>query len=98
MAPRSHVRSGCGREAGGMLIREPAAAAREPRIEALSTDLVVVGGGMAGCCAAIAAARGGSRVVLIHDRPVLGGNASSEIRLWVLGATCHMGSNYRWAG
>jgi hypothetical protein len=63
----------------------------------LTADLVVVGGGMAGCCAAIAAARRGCRVVLLHDRPVLGGNASSEIRLWVLGATCHMGSNNRWA-
>lgn len=82
---------------GGMLIREPAAAAREPRTVDLATDLVVVGGGMAGCCAAIAAARAGSKVVLLHDRPVLGGNASSEIRLWVLGATCHMGSNNRWA-
>jgi len=80
-----------------MLIREPAAAAREPRSETLHADLVVVGGGMAGCCAAIAAARAGSRVVLLHDRPILGGNASSEIRLWVLGATCHMGSNNRWA-
>lgn len=82
---------------GVMLIREPAAAAREPRTVELATDLVVVGGGMAGCCAAIAAARAGSKVVLLHDRPVLGGNASSEIRLWVLGATCHMGSNNRWA-
>ena len=82
---------------GVMLIREPAVAAREPRTVDLATDLVVVGGGMAGCCAAIAAARAGSTVVLLHDRPVLGGNASSEIRLWVLGATCHMGSNNRWA-
>lgn len=80
-----------------MIIREPACAAREPRHEELSADLVVVGGGMAGCCAAIAAARGGCRTILVHDRPVLGGNASSEIRLWVLGATCHMGSNNRWA-
>jgi hypothetical protein len=80
-----------------MIIREPAAVAREPRTEQLLADLVVVGGGMAGCCAAIAAARAGCRVVLLHDRPVLGGNASSEIRLWVLGATCHMGSNNRWA-
>ena len=49
-------------------------------------DLCVVGGGLAGMCAAIAAARGGSKVVLIHDRPVLGGNASSEIRMWISGA------------
>jgi hypothetical protein len=49
-------------------------------------DLCVVGGGLAGMCAAIAAARGGSRVVLMQDRPVFGGNASSEIRMWVCGS------------
>ena len=49
-------------------------------------DFCVVGGGMAGMCAAIAAARGGSKVALVHDRPVLGGNASSEIRMWICGA------------
>jgi len=54
--------------------------------ESLSTDVCVVGGGMAGLCAAIAAARRGARTILIHDRPVLGGNASSEIRMWICGA------------
>ena len=49
-------------------------------------DLCVVGGGMSGLCCAIAAARHGKKVVLIQDRPVLGGNASSEIRMWVRGA------------
>ena len=49
-------------------------------------DLCVVGGGMAGLCAAIAAARSGIKVALMHDRPVLGGNASSEIRMWICGA------------
>ncbi len=63
----------------------------------LTADLVVVGGGLAGSCCAITAARAGIRVVLIHDRPVLGGNASSEVRLWILGATSHMGNNNRWA-
>ena len=63
----------------------------------LDADLVVVGGGLAGVCCAITAAREGVRVVLIQDRPVLGGNASSEVRLWVLGATSHMGNNNRWA-
>lgn len=48
-------------------------------------------------CSAIAAAREGLRVVLIQDRPVLGGNASSEVRLWALGATSHMGNNNRWS-
>lgn len=63
----------------------------------LSTDFVVVGGGISGVCAAITAARQGMKVVLIQDRPVLGGNGSSEIRLWMLGATSHMGNNNRWA-
>ena len=48
-------------------------------------DLVVVGGGLAGCAASIAAAEEGLKVALIHDRPVLGGNASSEIRVHTLG-------------
>lgn len=48
-------------------------------------DLVVTGGGLAGCAAAIAAAEQGLRVALIHDRPLLGGNASSEIRVHTLG-------------
>lgn len=52
----------------------------------LTADLCVIGGGMAGICAAIAAARGGASVVLMQERPVLGGNASSEIRMWVCGA------------
>ncbi|MBQ8804321.1 MAG: FAD-dependent oxidoreductase [Tyzzerella sp.] len=49
-------------------------------------DVCVVGGGLAGTFAAIAAARHGAKVVLMQDRPVLGGNASSEIRMWVSGA------------
>ncbi len=60
-------------------------------------DLIVVGGGMAGTCCAITAAREGVRVALVQDRPVLGGNASSEIRVWALGATSHMGNNNRWS-
>ena len=48
-------------------------------------DLVIVGGGIAGCAAAIASAEQGLKVALIHDRPVLGGNASSEIRVHTLG-------------
>lgn len=49
-------------------------------------DVCVVGGGMAGICAAIAAARNGAKTALVHDRPVLGGNASSEVRMWICGA------------
>ena len=72
-------------------------AVRSVRHKTVTADLVVVGGGMAGCCAAITAARAGLRVALVQDRPVLGGNASSEVRLWILGATAHMGTNNRWA-
>jgi len=49
-------------------------------------DIVVVGGGVAGCCAAVSAARLGLEVALIQNRPVLGGNNSSEVRV-------HMGGN-----
>jgi hypothetical protein len=52
-----------------------------------SFDLVVVGGGIAGCAASIAAAEQGMKVALIQDRPVLGGNASSEIRVHTEGIT-----------
>lgn len=52
----------------------------------IEADFCVVGGGIAGMCAAISAARHGAQVVLIHERPVLGGNASSEIRVWISGA------------
>lgn len=52
-------------------------------------DYVVVGGGIAGCASAIAAAEQGLKVALIHDRPVLGGNASSEIRVHTLGIYGH---------
>ena len=44
-------------------------------------DTVIVGGGLAGCAAALAAARSGATVALVQDRPVLGGNASGEIRV-----------------
>jgi hypothetical protein len=70
---------------------------RRPREVVFDADLAVIGGGLAGVCASITAARAGIRVVLIQDRPVLGGNASSEVRLWTLGATSHMGNNNRWA-
>lgn len=53
-----------------------------------SFDFVVVGGGLAGTCAAITAARQGLKVALIQDRPVLGGNGSSEVRVWPEGHTC----------
>jgi len=63
--------------------------------QAIDSDIVVVGGGLAGVAAAIAAARLGRQVTLIGNRPVLGGNSSSEVRVWVCGATAH--GNQRWA-
>lgn len=49
-------------------------------------DFCVVGGGMAGLCAAVSAARKGIRVAIMQDRPMFGGNASSEIRMWICGS------------
>ena len=48
-------------------------------------DLVVIGGGIAGICAAVSAARYGNKVALIQNRPVLGGNNSSEVRVGLSG-------------
>ncbi len=56
------------------------------RQEAHRVDFCVVGGGMAGLIAALAAARRGAKVALVQDRPVLGGNASSEVRMHICGA------------
>ena len=75
----------------------PPESSRQLKTVRLDCDLAIAGGGMAGTCCAITAARAGLKVVLVQDRPVLGGNASSEVRLWVLGATAHMGNNNRWA-
>lgn len=58
------------------------------RNEEKKYEIVVVGGGLSGVCAAIAAARHGARVALVQARPMLGGNASSEIRMHVCGANC----------
>ena len=52
----------------------------------MKADVVVCGGGLSGVCAAVAAARHNAKVVLVQDRPVLGGNASSEIRMGICGA------------
>lgn len=57
----------------------------------LSCDVFVAGGGMAGVCAAIAAARNGAKVVLVQDRSRLGGNASSEVKMHIVGADIHGG-------
>ncbi|MBA4866086.1 FAD-dependent oxidoreductase [Streptomyces sp. PSKA54] len=65
------------------------------REETVHSDVSVIGGGLAGVCAAIAAARLGRTVALVHNRPVVGGNSSSEVRVWVCGATAH--GVHRWA-
>lgn len=55
-------------------------------MQKIKTQLVVAGAGPAGVCAALAAARRGVETVLISNRPVMGGNSSSEIRVWSRGA------------
>ena len=79
------------------MIREESQKKRAVRSIAEGYDLVVAGGGLSGVCCAITAARKGLKVIIVQDRPVLGGNSSSEVRLWILGATSHMGNNNRWA-
>lgn len=79
------------------MIIEQSSSKRKLKLTEINSDLIIIGGGLAGTCAAITAARTGLKVVLVQDRPVLGGNSSSEVRLWVLGATSHMGNNNRWA-
>lgn len=54
-----------------------------------SFDIVVVGGGLSGMCAAIAAARHGANTAIVQNRSVFGGNASSEIRMHIVGASSH---------
>jgi len=68
------------------LRRKALGLAEKPR-DAGEFDLVVVGGGVAGTCAAVAGARLGLSVALVQDRPVLGGNSSSEVRVWIQGGT-----------
>lgn len=79
-----------------MIIEAPVERRQSKQVD-LEVDLTIIGGGLAGTCCAITAARKGLKVVLVQDRPILGGNSSSEVRLWVLGATSHMGNNNRWA-
>jgi hypothetical protein len=80
-----------------MLQESMSASGRRNNTVNINSDFLVVGGGLAGICTAITAARENIIVVLVQDRSVLGGNASSEVRLWALGATSHMGNNNRWA-
>ena len=57
----------------------------------LHFDVVVIGGGMSGLCAAMASARQGAKTAIVQDRSVFGGNASSEMRMHISGASCHWG-------
>lgn len=59
------------------------------KTRSVKSNVTVIGGGLAGVCAAIGAARQGVEVALVQNRPVLGGNSSSEVRVWVCGATAH---------
>lgn len=79
------------------MIKSESSGRRSFPLVTMNADLVITGGGLSGICCAITAAREGLKVVLVQDRSVLGGNASSEVRLWILGATSHMGNNNRWA-
>ena len=71
-------------------IQEIPAPSQNPGIKQ-QFDVVIIGGGMSGLCAAIASAREGAKTVLVQDRPVFGGNASSEMRMHISGASCHWG-------
>ena len=79
------------------MIKSESSEGRSFPLVQMEAGLVITGGGLSGICCAITAAREGLKVILVQDRSVLGGNASSEVRLWVLGATSHMGNNNRWA-
>lgn len=71
-------------------IRETPRASKNPPV-CRHYDVVFVGGGMSGLCGAIASARQGAKTALIQDRSVFGGNASSETRMHISGASCHWG-------
>ncbi|MCQ2395730.1 MAG: FAD-dependent oxidoreductase [Kiritimatiellae bacterium] len=64
---------------------EPLDMRQEPVMENFTAEFVIVGGGLPGTCAAVAAARRGLKTILLQDRPVVGGNASQEVRVWCAG-------------
>ena len=68
------------------LRQDSATGTRRTEKNRLTADVVIVGGGPTGVMAAMAAARNGGSVVLVQDRPILGGNSSSEVRMHIVGA------------
>jgi glycine/D-amino acid oxidase-like deaminating enzyme len=76
---------------GGTIVTNATAALKR---QTKTYDVVVAGGGMSGVGAAVTAARHGAKVALIQDRPVLGGNGSKEVRVWLQGASG--GANALW--
>ena len=79
--------------------RSTLTAEKHMRVIDLEVDVLIAGGGMAGVCAALAAARNGANTLLIQDRSRLGGNASSEIGMHIVGADVHGGrSGWREGG
>jgi len=76
---------------------QPRQTGQEPHMHRvdMQVDVLVAGGGMAGVCAALSAARGGAKTLLVQDRSRLGGNASSEVRMHIVGADSH-GSRAGW--
>ncbi len=85
------VRRDLERIAPGALERGAVAPEPNMRLVELECDVLVAGGGLAGVCAAVAAARHGARVVLVQNRSRLGGNSSSEVKMHVVGSSCHKG-------
>lgn len=45
-------------------------------------QVVVCGEGLAGFCAAVAPARKGIKICILQNRPVFGGNSSSEVQVY----------------
>jgi hypothetical protein len=85
------IRRSLDRVAPPASLRRMASGERNMALVELDCDVLVAGGGMAGVCAAVAAARRGAKVVLVQDRSRLGGNASSEVKMHIVGADCHTG-------
>lgn len=73
-------------------LREKHRAKTNRTAEVRNFDFVVIGGGIAGMCAAVTAARNGLKTALVNDRPVPGGNNSSEVRVH-LGGYSEIGPN-----